>query len=354
MNIVESHGVKVSVIVPNYNHAAFLQKRLKTIFNQTYQNFELIFLDDASTDNSMEVFYENSCEHTVQVFRNQANSGNPFKQWNKGVNSAIGEYIWIAESDDYADENLLAVLVDVLDNNPGVGLVYCQSLVVNAGDQVIGTCSSYYQGFADSWRWNQNHLNSGLAEIETYLAQHCTIPNASAVLLRRDAFIQIGGADESFRLAGDWVTWLKILQHWDIAYVAQPLNYFRQHTNTVRATADRTGLFVEEYYQVQNLLREWLPLPAVTRQRAFNFIAYHWFRAGVTGQLPTVAIPRLYHLARSIDSHLVLRLLKYLVKYPGRMVIYHEIPNMSFLGHLIMLMAADVIASLFHRQGKSL
>jgi len=341
---------KVSIIIPNYNHANFLKKRLETVCNQTYKDFELIFLDDASTDNSMEIFYKCPQELRVQVHCNQVNSGNPFKQWNKGGCLARGEYIWIAESDDYAEENLLAALVDVLDNNPRVGLAYCLSVVVDDEDNVIDTNQSYYQGFADSWRWNQDYQNSGLAEIQTYMAQLCTIPNASAVLLRREAFSQVGGADESFRLAGDWITWLKILQHWDIAYLAQPLNYFRRHASTVRAMADRTGLFVEEYYRVQALLHQWLPIPAAIRQRSLSFISYHWFRAGVTGQLAEAASSRLYHLARPIDPHLPLRLLKYLIKYPVRIIINREKPYLPFLGNIAALVAADAVGVLGRRK----
>ena len=99
---------KVSVIIPNYNHALFLEQRLESVLNQTYQDFEVIFLDDASTDSSRAVFtkYANHPKISHIIF-NETNSGYPFKQWNKGVNLAMGEYIWIAESDDYAELNFL-------------------------------------------------------------------------------------------------------------------------------------------------------------------------------------------------------------------------------------------------------
>lgn len=81
----------VSVIVPNYNHAQYLEQRLDTVFNQTYQNFEVIILDDKSTDNSLEVInrYKDN-PHLSQIVVNEQNTGSPFKQWDKGINLAKG------------------------------------------------------------------------------------------------------------------------------------------------------------------------------------------------------------------------------------------------------------------------
>ena len=98
----------VSIIVPNFNHAAFLAQRLESIYNQTFSSFEVILLDDASTDNSIEILnlYKNHPK-TAHFIINTINSGSPFKQWQKGVELAKGELIWIAESDDYAAINFL-------------------------------------------------------------------------------------------------------------------------------------------------------------------------------------------------------------------------------------------------------
>lgn len=81
----------VSVIIPNYNHAQFLDERIQTVLNQTYQNFELIILDDKSTDNSLEVInkYKND-PHVSEIVVNEENSGSTFKQWHKGFELAKG------------------------------------------------------------------------------------------------------------------------------------------------------------------------------------------------------------------------------------------------------------------------
>jgi glycosyltransferase involved in cell wall biosynthesis len=99
---------KVSVIVPNYNHSQFLSERLDSIINQTYKDFELIILDDASTDNSIDVInqYLNKYPELIRFQPSTNNSGSPFVQWDNGIKLAKGEFVWIAESDDVAPTKL--------------------------------------------------------------------------------------------------------------------------------------------------------------------------------------------------------------------------------------------------------
>ena len=119
----------VSVIVPNYNHAPYLRQRLDSIFNQTYKNFEVIILDDCSTDNSKEIIeeYRNRPQFSHVVY-NEINSGSPFKQWAKGFELAQGEYIWIAESDDWAELNFLEELITKAELFPNLTLLFCCSI----------------------------------------------------------------------------------------------------------------------------------------------------------------------------------------------------------------------------------
>ena len=101
-------SVLISIILPNYNHAIYLIDRLDSIFNQTYQNFEVIILDDASTDDSLAILNMYRNHPKVSNFiRNEKNTGSPFKQWAKGLRLAKGDLIWIAESDDDCDLNFL-------------------------------------------------------------------------------------------------------------------------------------------------------------------------------------------------------------------------------------------------------
>ncbi len=225
-------GPQVSVIIPNYNHASFLQKRIESVLQQTYQDFEVIYLDDASTDHSNQVFARFADDPRIRAYFNETNTGIPGKQWNKGVREARGDYVWIAESDDYADEHFLERLVTQLEAHPSAGLVYCQSLVVDEHDQIVGSYDHHAEDL-DASRWKQNFFNVGKDECNNFLLYKNTIPNASAVLFRKRIYENAGYADEWVRYCGDWLLWVKMLMLSDLVFVAQPLNYHRRHENAL-------------------------------------------------------------------------------------------------------------------------
>jgi glycosyltransferase involved in cell wall biosynthesis len=231
---------KVSIIVPNYNHAPYLHKRLDSIYNQTYRDFEVILLDDCSTDESKTILASYAEKPNTIFVANESNSGSVFKQWQKGVSLSHGNYIWIAESDDFASSDFLEKLVELLDQNPEVGLAYSQSWLVNSQDTVIGDGRCWTDDL-DNERWSNGFINNGRDEINQFLLYKNTIPNASAVLIRRSALDISGGIiDEPFRLCGDWLQWIKILSVSDIAFVPECLNYWRQNTSNARVKSAGT------------------------------------------------------------------------------------------------------------------
>jgi len=245
---------KVSVITPNYNHARYLHERLDSILNQTFEDFELIILDDASTDNSREVIESYARDPRVKTIFNAENNGSTFKQWNLGLSHARGEYVWFAESDDYADLSLVENLVDRLDRNPNVGLAVCQSWTVDQDSKPLGNYGDLLERQNHSTHWREDYVNAGHDECKNYLFWHNTIPNASAVLWRRAILERAGGAPTHLRVCGDWLAYINVLQLSDIAFVATPLNYFRQHQANVRTQSVQQGYGTREFRRMQQML----------------------------------------------------------------------------------------------------
>jgi hypothetical protein len=224
---------KVSVVVPNYNHARFLKQRMESIFAQIYQDFEVILLDDYSTDDSRTVIEAYRAHPKVaKIIYNERNSGSPFKQWNKGVAEATGEYVWIAESDDVARPELLETLTSLLEADACTGLAYAQSEQIDENG-VVSAPSYQWTDDVSQTRWRSDYRGDGRKECALALAIKNTIPNASAVVFRKAVFEQIGGAEEGMRLCGDWMTWVKMLGVSDIAFHAAPLNAHRGHSSSV-------------------------------------------------------------------------------------------------------------------------
>lgn len=234
MTGVDEKPPLVSVVVPNYNHAAYLEQRLLSLFNQRFKDFEVIFLDDASTDNSLVIAEQIARDHPMRMVVNSQNSGTSFAQWNKGVALARGEFIWIAESDDVAEPELLGRLVDVLSRHPHVGLAYCRSRRIDGSGYPSILAEENLRGLHPS-RWLSDFVADGRNECRLYLSRMNTIANASAVVFRKSIFNEVGGADESFRICGDWHLWCRMLACSDIAYVAAPMNRHRLHPGSVRS-----------------------------------------------------------------------------------------------------------------------
>ena len=236
---------KVSVIVPNYNHAPYLHQRLDSIYNQTYRDFEVILLDDCSKDKSRDILASYAEKPNTIFVPNEANSGSVFRQWKKGISLSQGEYIWIAESDDFASPYFLKRLLTVMDEHPELGLVYSQSWLVDSQNIILGDARCWTNDL-DSQRWSRSFINYGIDEIIRFLVYKNTIPNASGILIRRTFLVKCGGIiDQPFRLCGDWLQWIKILACSDIGFVSECLNYWRQKTSNARVKSAGTLEWIE-------------------------------------------------------------------------------------------------------------
>jgi glycosyltransferase involved in cell wall biosynthesis len=225
---------RVSVIVPNYNYARFLADRITTILNQTHPIYEIIFLDDASLDNSVAVASDllagTSIDYTI--VRNETNSGSVFAQWKKGAELARGDVVWIAEADDLSDPGFLETVLAGF-NDPEVVLSYCESKQIDQHGQLLAGNYHYYVADLGAEHWKLRYNNQGEDEIRDYLAVKNTIPNVSAVLTRRLDLIRVLEEHmddiDSYRVAGDWKTYLYLLQNARLAYFPQSLNVHRRH-----------------------------------------------------------------------------------------------------------------------------
>ncbi|MEI2558310.1 glycosyltransferase [Acinetobacter pittii] len=229
----------VSVIVPSYNHAQYLEDRIESILNQSYSQFEVILLDDLSPDHSAEILekYKNHPKVSHCII-NEQNSGSTFYQWNKGMHLARGDLIWIAESDDVADAKFLEKLVPHFEKNSKLVLAYSQSYRMNAHGKVTGTWKDFTDN-VDSELFKNDFKMTGLEYIERFLNAQNTIPNASGVVFKKQTYFDVGGANPSLRFIGDWEIWAKIVSQGDIFFTAECLNYFRYHDTSVIAQAKK-------------------------------------------------------------------------------------------------------------------
>lgn len=224
---------KVSVIVPNYNYEKYIEMRLNSIFNQTIKPYEIIFLDDNSKDNSLKIA-EKLLEESGLDYRIIANDTNIgcYNQWLKGIKEAKGDIIWIAEADDLCKENFIEKLIPKFDD-ADISLVYAQSIAIDESSNEMDFSYIEYTKELSADRWLHDFTNKGKDEIVNYLAKLNTIPNASGVLIRKTALENIEQHISQYTSTGDWFVYIYVLQHGNIAFCSEKLNFHRRHSKSI-------------------------------------------------------------------------------------------------------------------------
>lgn len=237
----------VSIIIPNYNHSKYLDKRIQSCLNQTFQSFEIIILDDCSTDNSKEVIekYRNNPK-VSNIIYNKNNSGSTFIQWNKGFELAKGEYIWIAESDDFCERNFLYTLVQLLIEKKDLVLAFTYSQFVDSNDKIIPPIITNH---------NKNKIIKGHTFISLRMTSENMIWNASSALFKKEVLKTISQDYTQYKAAGDRLFWIEIAMNGNVGIICKPLNYFRQHTEKVSPKKIFDGTLYKEDYEICNILK---------------------------------------------------------------------------------------------------
>lgn len=238
----------ISVIVPNYNHAPYLKQRIESILNQTYQDFELILLDDCSKDGSRDIMESyRSNPHVSHVVFNKANSGSAFRQWDKGIALAQGRWIWVAESDDYAEPTFLERLMTEVSQVPDCVLAYAATWWVDQQGNTL---------------WETPHNNrvntySGRDFIRQKQATCNSIANVSEGIFRRDCYRPSESYRyEHMRLCGDWLFYVLLAEQGHVVEVKEPLSYYRQHGSNISNDAEHRGLTFLEGVDVLDYMVE--------------------------------------------------------------------------------------------------
>lgn len=282
--VLLAQGPRVSVIVPNYNYAHYLPSRLRSILAQTYRPYEIIFLDDCSTDRSVEVAEELLGRGGIpyRVLRNDRNQG-VYRQWLRGLAEATGDLVWIAEADDDCSPLLLETLAPSF-ARPGVVLVYSQSRQVDDAGREIAPDYLGWTEDVDRTKWRDAYVRRGVEEIRDSLAVKNTIPNVSAVLMRKPNLAEIETDLLSLRNAGDWLVYVHLLERGDLAYVPASLNYHRRHGASVTIGHGGLNLMRETLLVQRRVLdRHQIPVDVNLKREAHLQATYEYLGLNTNG-----------------------------------------------------------------------
>jgi len=208
----------VSVVIPMYNAEKYIEAALQSVFEQSYQNVEIVIVDDGSKDGSVELV--NSLGKSNINLIQQENSG-PATARNRGVQEAQGKWIAFLDADDlWLEGKLTAQLAGLQGKRWG----YCDSVFMG--------------GVNDGKR--DSELN---AKMQGNVLEHLTCSNfigTSGVLIEREVFLESGGFDGELRSIQDWDLWLRIASKQEVSYVNEPLVRYRVHSESTSRSARKT------------------------------------------------------------------------------------------------------------------
>lgn len=252
---------KVSVIVPSYNHERYVEPAIRSVLDQTFQDFEIIVVDDASSDDTTRVVegIRDSRIRLVRMARNRA-----VHTRNEGLGLATGTYIAFQNSDDRWDERKLETQIEVLENQPNT--VACFTAVQPIDEMSRPIAGSFaHDLFATR---NRSHIEWLRSFFET---GNCLCVTSAVV--RRTAIGEIGGFRESLVQMGDFDLWIRLVALGDFHIVDAPLTQMRileQNKNLSAPSAETNRRSVIEFAEVLSRYAEAPVLGLIPE--AFDFI----------------------------------------------------------------------------------
>lgn len=206
--------MKVSVIIPTYNQDKYLCEAIDSMLGQTYKDFEIIVINDGSTDNTEKILGEYGDKIK---WKSQKNKGSAVAR-NSGISMAKGEYITFLDSDDVAMPNRLELSVDYLDKHPAVGLVYTDYYQVNERGELMKLTAACGHGLL--------------------LIQANYVPMGSC-MCRSECIDTVGVFDADTLGSCDWDMWIRIAERYSIHRIPKPLYKRRMHSNQTSLRPNR-------------------------------------------------------------------------------------------------------------------
>jgi glycosyltransferase involved in cell wall biosynthesis len=216
---------KVTFIVPCFKLAHLLPECIESILSQTCTDFEVLIMDDCSPDDTATVA-RSFTDPRVRHVRNEPNLGH-LRNYNKGIELAAGEYIWLISADDrlrkpYVLERYLAVM----ESNPRIGFAFCPGFGLLDGVETAVVASAALD--------QPDTVMDGRAFLRTLLRSNCIL--APAALARKECYDRISVFPLDLPFAGDWFLWCAFALHRDVAYFAEPMVNYREHSGSMTST----------------------------------------------------------------------------------------------------------------------
>jgi len=212
---------KVSVVIPTYNYGRYISKAIDSVLSQTFKDFEIIVIDDGSTDGTKDLpaQYGNKIKYIYQENHGLSNARN------RGIKASSGEYLVFLDADDYISPQKLETETKLLDAHPEVGWSYSNHYYVDENGIIL-------YGFSYQFHKSNSRPPEGMIFKDLLLNNFIPV---NAVMLRKKC-LDAGFFDESLGNQGyeDCAFWLRVSAKYEVKYIDQPLAFIRLHKGSMR------------------------------------------------------------------------------------------------------------------------
>ena len=246
------NGELLSIIIPSYNHALYIGEAIQSVINQTYQNWELIIIDDGSKDSSIDIIegYVKK-DSRIQLVK-QENSG-AHNAINRGLAMSKGKYLAVLNSDDIFEDNRFAVMISEMEDNPQVEFTCSYITVINSTGKKLGV----KMGWRNMESWVVPHRELSFAATDDFklnLLMGNFTSTTSNFLFTRALYEKIGGM-RNLRFAHDWDFALRAAEVTECKLIEVPLMRYRVHETNTISTNRKWMLFEIVWMWAANLDR---------------------------------------------------------------------------------------------------
>jgi len=229
----------ISICMPNYNYEHYIKEAIESILSQTYSNFELIIVDDASTDNSAEII-KSFNDPRIKLYQNTSNIF-MFPTINKAIKQAKGDIIAVIHSDDLYEKTFLEEIVKAYNDYP-------DKKVFISGVNFYHSESNY----KIPWHPYKTGGIKSQKEVLLVLATYNNIGNGVNVAIQKDCINKVGFFTETFKYIGDYDYWLRLAEEYDFVYIPKILANYRIHDSNITHSLVKDMIFFREGYEVFN------------------------------------------------------------------------------------------------------
>ncbi len=236
--------MKISIVVPSYNQGQFIEETLKSIFNQSYKNYQVIVIDGRSQDKTIKILKRYQKKYPEKLTWISEKDKGQTEAINKGLKLAKGEILTYLNSDDLYEKNTLTEAVDFFKKNPQAKIIYGQGKFINEKGRYLGNYKTQHPDF-----------NS--------LFKECVISQPT-VFFTKEVYEKIGEFDENFNYAMDYDYWIRMVKKYQFYYAEKVIAYTRLHKNS------KTSQSEQVFKEILKVLKK--NYGKVSDQAIFNYV----------------------------------------------------------------------------------